>query len=208
MTTSGRKAIVNNEILEKLLQMENSELYANFINLPDDQFSKVAPIVTDALKEELNKPESKLAIAQAIQAANMAIEDLEKAITEIKDTSAEKLGLSEVKKVFLLEELLMIYNAYSEYEGKIKYNIQIPTKKDSEAQMPSYQTDGAAGADVYALEDVTIDPGETKIIPTGLKMEIPKGYAILVQMRSGLAAKTKLRLANGVGLIDSRVAYQ
>ena len=53
-------------------------------------------------------------------------------------------------------------------------------------------------------EDYTINPGETKLIKTGIKVAIPRGYALLIQPRSGQSLKTKLRVANTPGLIDSK----
>lgn len=73
------------------------------------------------------------------------------------------------------------------------------------AVTPVYGTEFAAGADLYACleEPVEIQPGETKMIYTGLSMEIPTGYAGLVYARSGLATKKGLAPANKVGVIDS-----
>ena len=67
----------------------------------------------------------------------------------------------------------------------------------------TYAHDTDAGVDIYAREEITINPGETKIINTGIKVAIPEGYAILIQPRSGQSVKTKLRIANTPGLIDS-----
>lgn len=74
-----------------------------------------------------------------------------------------------------------------------------------DARMPVYGSAEAAGADLCAcLEtDVIIQPGQTVFIPTGLSMEIPKGYAGLIYARSGLACKQGLAPANKVGVIDS-----
>lgn len=73
------------------------------------------------------------------------------------------------------------------------------------ARMPTYGSSEAAGADLYAcLEDmVTIAPGETVWIPTGIAMEVPKGCAGLVFARSSMGAKRDLAPANKVGVIDS-----
>jgi deoxyuridine 5'-triphosphate nucleotidohydrolase len=75
--------------------------------------------------------------------------------------------------------------------------------------IPTYQTDGAAGFDLMAAQkkDATtpqyiIEPGETKIIPTGLSVEIPDGYEIQIRPRSGTSLKTKLRIANAPGTVD------
>jgi len=69
--------------------------------------------------------------------------------------------------------------------------------------LPEYSNIGDAGMDVKAAKDVIIFPGETKIVPTGLKMAIPEGYEIQVRPRSGLSLKTPLRIANAPGTIDS-----
>lgn len=73
------------------------------------------------------------------------------------------------------------------------------------AQMPTYGSAEAAGADLYACleETVTVAPGETVWIPTGVAMEIPKGCAGLVFARSSMGAKRDLAPANKVGVIDS-----
>jgi dUTP pyrophosphatase len=77
-------------------------------------------------------------------------------------------------------------------------------KLDKRAVLPSYGSDFAAGADLYALTDgdVIIEPGETKLIHTGIAAQIPLGYAGLVYARSGLASKNGLAPANKVGVID------
>ena len=73
------------------------------------------------------------------------------------------------------------------------------------ATMPTYGSAEAAGADLYAClsEPVTINPGESVFVPTGLAMELPRGYAGLIYARSGLACKRGLAPANKVGVVDS-----
>ena len=83
---------------------------------------------------------------------------------------------------------------------------RIPVKKlNPKAILPTYGSVEAAGADLYACLDapVCIEPGKTAFIPTGIAMEIPKGYAGLAYARSGLACKRDLAPANKVGVIDS-----
>ncbi len=84
------------------------------------------------------------------------------------------------------------------------YNVRIKKLREN-AIIPTYGTEFAAGADLYAALDeaVTIAPGETKLIPTGFAFEIPVGYAGFVYARSGLATKRGLAPANKVGVIDS-----
>jgi len=73
------------------------------------------------------------------------------------------------------------------------------------AILPTYGSSGAAGADLYACldQDITVAPGETAFIPTGLSMMIPVGTAGLIYARSGMACKRGLAPANKVGVIDS-----
>ena len=78
-------------------------------------------------------------------------------------------------------------------------------KLDERAVLPVYGSEFAAGADLYAVTDgeVTFQPNETKLIRTGLAMEIPEGYAGLIYARSGLASKRGLAPATKVGVVDS-----
>jgi len=84
-------------------------------------------------------------------------------------------------------------------------HIKIKKLKEN-AVIPSYGSDCAAGADLYACIEnsaVEIKPGDTVMIHTGLAMEIPEGFAGLVYARSGLASKKGLAPANKVGVIDA-----
>lgn len=81
-------------------------------------------------------------------------------------------------------------------------------KTDENAKTPTYGSEFAAGADLYAVihneeNKVEILPGETAFIDTGIVMEIPEGYVGLVYARSGLSCKQGLAPANKVGVIDS-----
>lgn len=84
----------------------------------------------------------------------------------------------------------------------IKVNFK---KLNENAIVPTYGSEFSAGADLYACEggEVSINAGETKLIHTGLALEIPEGYAGLIYARSGIATKRGLAPANKVGVIDS-----
>lgn len=86
----------------------------------------------------------------------------------------------------------------------MKIKVQVK-KTDPRAILPTYGSLFAAGADLYLLsdDDVTIAPGETKLLHTGLSMAIPEGYAGLIYARSGLASKKGLAPANKVGVVDA-----
>lgn len=74
---------------------------------------------------------------------------------------------------------------------------------DEGLPLPSYAHKGDAGMDLYSAEDLTLAPGHRALVPTGIAVAIPEGYAGFVQPRSGLAVRHGLSLVNTPGLIDS-----
>lgn len=86
----------------------------------------------------------------------------------------------------------------------MKYEMKVK-KMNENAILPTYGSLGAAGADLYACEDspIVIQPGETRLIHTGIALQIPVGHVGLIYARSGLATKRGLAPANKVGVIDS-----
>lgn len=83
--------------------------------------------------------------------------------------------------------------------------VTIKVQNMSDLPLPQYQTRGSAGMDLLAAVEgtITIAPGERAIVPTGLHIELPEGYELQIRGRSGLAAKSGIMPANGVGTIDS-----
>lgn len=89
----------------------------------------------------------------------------------------------------------------------ISIRVTFDDEADRAVALPSYETAGAAGADVRAnLPDrgsLTLQPGARCLVPTGLRIEIPKGYEVQIRPRSGLALKHGITLPNAPGTIDS-----
>jgi dUTP pyrophosphatase len=75
-------------------------------------------------------------------------------------------------------------------------------KLEDRAVLPKYQTLGAAGFDLHAIDTLSIPAGGTVKVRTGLAFEIPEGYELQVRPRSGLSAKSKIRVANAPGTVD------
>ncbi|MBQ1689946.1 MAG: dUTP diphosphatase, partial [Firmicutes bacterium] len=71
--------------------------------------------------------------------------------------------------------------------------------------LPVYQTEGSAGADLKACldEPITLMPGERRLIPTGMRIELPEGVEAQIRARSGLSIKHGITMINGVGTVDS-----
>lgn len=86
--------------------------------------------------------------------------------------------------------------------GRTSINVPI-TRLDSSVESPAYAYPGDAGLDLRSSCDLVIQPFERKLIPTGLAVAIPEGYAGFVLPRSGMALKHGLSMANTPGLIDS-----
>ncbi len=82
--------------------------------------------------------------------------------------------------------------------------LNVPVRRlDDDLPLPSYAHPGDAGADLLAREPVVLEPGGGRAaVPTGIALELPEGYAALVQPRSGLAAKHGVTCLNAPGLID------
>jgi dUTP pyrophosphatase len=73
---------------------------------------------------------------------------------------------------------------------------------DPEVPLPSYQTGEAAGFDLAAREDVRVPPGEVRLVPTGLVIEVPRGCFLGIFARSSTPLKRGLMVSNGVGVVD------
>lgn len=80
-------------------------------------------------------------------------------------------------------------------------NLRVKIKRVKDVELPKYAREFDAGFDLVAAEDVIINPGETKVVQTGLAFEIPPGYELQVRPRSGMTRNTKLRVV--LGTVDS-----
>lgn len=173
--------------------------------LPDEQFEIIGNEFLKAFEGGLNNPADKIAMCQMLNISNVKAEDLLAATEEwnrVIDESFDE-NFSQYKKDFLKKLFHTVVNAVMDSEGISKRIINIPIVLMNDAKVPTYARAGDAGIDICALEEITLDPGEIKIIPTGLKVQLPTGYEFQVRPRSGLSAKSKLRIANAPGTIDS-----
>ena len=177
------------------------------LTLPDEQFIILAPIFLDELEKGLNNIDDKLFIAQAVNASGAKLEDIAKTYSELIAKIDEEMSeiLSTPKRDFLKRMLSISFNSLAETEGITKRIVQVPIELTSEdAQIPKYAHLGDGAVDLYSPADYTIKPGETIIIPLDIKVALPYGYAFLIHPRSGTSAKSKLRIANSIGLVDSQ----
>ena len=176
--------------------------------MSDDAFEAVKGSLCNSIEQTFNAPDAKIAFAQMMNQNGLKIEDftsnMDNLVAAVDELAAEGVELSDSKKDFLKFIFATFANVMEQSQMVSHRIINIPIElcRDS-AQFPMYATDGSAAMDIYSPEEYVIAPGECKIIPTGIKVNIPIGYALLIQPRSGISRKTKLRVANTPGLIDS-----
>lgn len=186
-------------------QLGDFEEIATLLSLPDEQFKVISEIFLDEMQKAMNSNSDKIRLLQNLSDAGNSSEDLIAAYEQVIEEIDKQLeNVSQVKRDFLKRMMGIIINTISDGEGAAKKMVKIPIQLcHPEAKIPTYANIGDAGLDLYALDDYTINPGETKLIPTGIKVAIPRGYELQVRPKSGRALKTKLRVANTPGTIDA-----
>lgn len=176
-----------------------------FLSLEEKEFKILAPIFLDEMEKSFNNISDKTALIQAMNLSGLRLEDLQESYTKLInniDTQFKDI-LPDYKRDFLKHMLGITYNCIQDAQGASKRIINVPIELCSEnAKIPTYAHVGDGAVDLYSPDDYVINPGEKVIIPVDIKIAIPYGYAMLIHPRSGISAKTKLRVANSIGLID------
>lgn len=175
--------------------------------LSDEKFETIEPFLLESLKYTTNKAINEDSFFNQLYPnglEDITQENYNKTLESISNLSDI---LSEKKINFLKESLsaaIAIKNGreHRKEAEKVKVPILVELLND-EVRMPQYANIGDSGMDVYAQDEYTILPGETKLIPLGFKMVIPQGYEIQVRPRSGNSLKTKMRVANAPGTVDA-----
>ena len=176
--------------------------------LPDEQFEAIKANLFDSIEATFNEPATKVAFAQMINQQGLRIEDfsdnMDSLIQAVEELTVEDMELSDSKKDFLKFIFATFINSMEDSKMVSRRVISIPVEVCREgAKLPAYATDGSGAMDIYSPEEYVIGPGESIMIPIGIKVDIPIGYGLLIQPRSGLSRKSKIRIPNTPGLIDS-----
>ena len=195
----------------KTIQEVNPEMggfdeLATMLALPEEHFAILAPVFLAELEKGLKNINDQMIMVQSMNMLGLKAENVREQYEAIYKEIDTQMGeiLSRQKRDFLKQMLGITYNVLAEAEGIAKKTILIPIEYcHTEAKTPTYAHLTDSGMDVYALEDITIAPGETKLIPIGIKVAIPAGYELQVRPKSGRCLKTKLRIANTPGTIDA-----
>lgn len=180
--------------------------FGAFLMLEDEKFNTLAPLVLEQLEKGLQNSNIRRSLYVSFIANGGNLNDIHEFYSNFTEEAEKQLGenFSDTKKDFLKAMIALMINGIEDAAAESERLIAIPIEVlDENVKIPTYAHDTDAGMDVYALDDYTIAPGETKLIPTGFKVAIPTGYELQVRPRSGMSLKTKLRIANAPGTIDS-----
>ena len=178
---------------------------AGIMSLPDDLFDIISEQFIIELNNQLRSDENKKELLKIADTNNIKIEDIPKFLDEMyKSIDDAFKDFPENRKIFLKRIMSDIFNSIVDFNDELTSSILIPIEFcNKNARMPIYAHETDAGLDIYSTEDINIRPGETILIKTGLKVAIPVGYELQVRPKSGISLKTKLRVANTPGTIDS-----
>ena len=184
--------------------INNFEDIAAILSLEDEEFGVISEIMLMETEKALKDSNNKILLKKEMELYGLTQEEL---INEYSNLMSKldtlKTEMKEDRVDFLKRYIGLITNAFTEDMPAGTKIIEIPVELSEGVKIPKYTHIGDAGIDVRALEDYDILPGETKLIKTGIKVAIPQGYEIQVRPRSGLSLKTKMRVANTPGTIDS-----
>lgn len=206
------KVISMEEIFEGLDQATGNELgyslgtFSNLLMLPEDQFEVLKPSLLAEFGKNINNVNDGLMLAQAYNAMGIKAEDLVTGFPQLAENICKIVGekFSKSKADFVVQVLSILFNMVYSNEGISKRVVNIPIEIINEdIRIPEYANSTDAGLDIFATEDIIINPGETKLVKTGIKVALPYGYEFQVRPKSGRALKTKMRVANSPGTIDS-----
>lgn len=194
--------------MEDLLEASNKEdlggMIAAIMAITDEEFGQVEPGIRGALEKTFNSPAYQNSIVQRLNCmTDIDYEQQSKAYEGMKEM-IEQLDMSQKKKDFLYYLFDNSYQSVLRYREDPSEHITVTFKKlIPDAIIPTYAHKGDAGADLFSTVDITVPAGGTMLVPTGIALKIPGGYEAQVRPRSGMSLKTKIRVANAPGTIDS-----
>ena len=186
-------------------EFSNSLMFAALLQIPDQDFEVLRPLIQEEMIKAYNEPQNQMALVQSLAQSGISVNEILNYTDEFTETllGDVEIELSESKKDFIRTLFTAIANSISSSTINPAHIVEIPIEVCREnVKLPTYATNGSAAMDLYAPEEYNLAPGECVVVPLGFKVAIPHGYALLIQPRSGLSRRTKLRLPNSPGLID------
>lgn len=193
---------------ENFLQDNPLQLFDDFVKIPDQAFEDGRDIqeINSLISTIMNSDDFIRVLVDSRENNPSEFSHYDKQFADwISKAKQNGFGTGK-KKEMVIEFMTQCKNIFDEIKLTNGYFPKIPVKfcrVDEDSILPKYQSIGDAGADIYAHDTVTIAPGETKVVSSGVKAIIPGGYRISIVPRSGMSLKTGIRVANAPGTIDS-----
>lgn len=188
------------------MENEIKNVFNTIQNLPDESVELILPQIEDEFKKLIEEQDLVNKTKTEFLQEGYTLADI-KALKQSYDDIAEdyfKIVKPTSPKGRYISALVGVYKSILDkiaQEGFSRtVNIKV-LKETEDAVLPTYAHFGDAGADLYANEEVDIQPNEVKIVQTGLKIEIPDGYEMQVRPRSGMSTKTPI--LGILGTVDS-----
>lgn len=187
-------------------QQDAIDVFARILALPNEEFKTFSQLFLDTLEKELTDPKNISTMQIIFKNSGVDIENFVDSADDLCESLKEKYSkdLGEDRIDFLVKIVILFKNAVRANGNLGKKIVTIQVEKCSEdTKIPTYARIGDAGMDIYSTEEITLAPGEKKLIGTGIKVAIPEGYEIEVVPKSGIALRTGLKVSNSPGTIDS-----
>ena len=201
---------MDNEYISTLLPEEIPGLdgigaLVAMLDLEDNEFESMKPLLLEELEKGFNNSNDKYNLAFAMNMSGRSVAELRTTFEEvIKSIDVKFPQYNQSRRDFLKQVFSMMINSLETGKGLHNRIIRIPIELcHPDAHLPTYAHDSDAGCDVYCLDDYTVEPHQTIIVPLGFKVAIPNGYELQIRPRSGMSSKTKIRVANAPGTIDA-----
>lgn len=186
-------------------ELDTSVMFASLLQIPDKDFEVLRPLLQEEIIKAFEEPQTQMMLTQMMAQNGINANQILEYTDELTDMLLDgiKIELSNQKKDFIQSIFTAFANSISTSTINPAHIVEIPIEICKEdVKFPTYATNGSAAMDLYAPEEYNLAPGECVVVPLGFKVAIPHGYALLIQPRSGLSHRTKLRLPNTPGLID------
>lgn len=192
--------------LDGIYPEDGMTIMAMVLVLDDEKFETVAPSLLNEFTREMEDTNSIHQMFLDLQTSGSSPDEFVKGIQRsmLELDKMDDSIFSQKKKEFLKSILGIMSNRLMSYQEANSIKVFVDIERMSEdVKLPVYAHIGDAGLDIFANEEIIVDPGQTILIKTGIKIALPAGYEVQVRDKSGVALKTKLRVANAPGTIDS-----
>ena len=179
--------------------------FIQILDTPDDEFEKTYELFKPQVLKIFASETYQHDIIQKMSVMpNVSLKEERDAAAALLNTIDSDESLSPLKKDFIHLIMDSTIDVISDLLESCRTRIDVKVVRlNDETIIPEYAHPTDAGADISSCEEVKIEPGEIKLIETGLAVAIPDGYEIQIRPRSGLSVKTKLRIPNSPATIDS-----